>query len=61
MPEESRKTGKWEFSHAEFIAILKMRDGAGQYFLTVNPSPQPNRFLGCPVVIIEGEDEPIGK
>ena len=60
LPEESRKTGKWEFSHVEFIAILKMRDGAGQYFLTINPTPQPNRFLGCPV-IIGGENDSIGK
>ena len=59
-PEELRKSGKWECSHAEFIAILKMRDGAGQYFLTINPTPQPNRFIGCPV-IVEGENDSIGK
>ena len=56
VPEESRKTGKWEVGHKEFIAIVKMKDVAGQYFLTVNETPRPNRFLGCPV-IVEGEND----
>lgn len=46
---ESRKTGKWEVSHPEFIAIIKMKDWAGQYLYDI----ERKRFLGCPVLEIE--------
>ena len=56
-PEESRKSGKWEFSHVEFLAIVKMRDGVGQYFYDI----LRRTFLGLPVLRVEEENEFSGK
>lgn len=52
--EESRKTGKWEVDHKEFIAIVKMKYGVNQYPYYLYDIER-KRFLGCPVLEVEDE------